>query len=117
MFSEFKEFINRGNLIDVAVGFVMGVAFSAIVTSLTNDIISPIVAKFFDVQDLSEWVVSDIRIGAFLVAVINFVIVALVLFLIVKAYNRMRTVEEAVEEPSEEVLLLREIRDGVRSGG
>jgi large conductance mechanosensitive channel len=115
MFREFKEFINRGNLIDVAVGFVMGVAFSAIVTSLTNDIISPIVAKVFDVQDLSEWVVSDIRLGAFLVAVINFLIVALVLFLIVKAYNRMRTVEEAVEEPSEEVFLLREIRDGVKA--
>jgi large conductance mechanosensitive channel len=115
MIKEFKDFINRGNLIDVAVGFVLGVAFSAIVTSFTNDIISPIIAKVFDVQDLSEWVVSDIRLGAFLVAVINFLIVALVLFLIVKAYNRMRTVEEAAEEPSEEILLLREIRDGVTS--
>jgi large conductance mechanosensitive channel len=115
MIKEFRDFINRGNLVDIAIAFVMGIAFAAVVTSLTNDIINPIIGKIFNVDDLAGWVVADIRIGAFLVAVINFVIVAFVMFLVVKAYNRMKAQEEAVEEPSEEVLLLREIRDGVRS--
>jgi large conductance mechanosensitive channel len=115
MIKEFRDFINRGNLVDIAVAFVMGLAFAAVITSLTNDIINPIIAKIFNVQDLADWVVEDIRIGAFLVAIINFLIVAFVMFLVVKAYNRMRTVEEAVEEPTEEVVLLREIRDGLVS--
>jgi large conductance mechanosensitive channel len=115
MLKEFKEFINRGNLIDIAVAFVMGLAFAAVITSLTNDIINPIIAKIFSVDDLANWVVEDIRIGAFLVAVINFLIVAFVMFLVVKAYNRMRAETEVVEEPTEEVVLLREIRDGVAS--
>jgi large conductance mechanosensitive channel len=115
MIQEFKDFINRGNLIDIAVAFVIGVAFAAVINSLTNDIVNPIIAKIFNVDDLANWVVADIRIGAFLVAIINFLIVALVMFLVVNAYNRMREVEEATEEPSEEVVLLREIRDGVRT--
>jgi large conductance mechanosensitive channel len=115
MIQEFKDFINRGNLIDIAVAFVMGVAFAAVINSLTNDIVNPIIAKIFNVDDLANWVVEDIRIGAFLVAVINFLIVAFVMFLVVKAYNRMREQEEATEEPSEEVALLRDIRDGLRT--
>jgi large conductance mechanosensitive channel len=116
MIKEFREFINKGNLVDIAVAFVMGIAFAAVVTSFTNDIINPIIGKVFNVDDLAGWVVEDIRIGAFLVAIINFLIVAFVMFLVVKAYNRMRKeAEDVVEEPSEEVLLLREIRDGVRS--
>jgi large conductance mechanosensitive channel len=115
MIKEFRDFINRGNLVDIAVAFVMGVAFAAVINSLTNDIINPIIAKIFSVDDLANWVVEDIRIGAFLVAIINFVIVAFVMFLVVKAYNRMREEAEVAEEPSEEILLLREIRDGVGS--
>jgi large conductance mechanosensitive channel len=116
MIREFKDFINRGNLVEIAVAFVLGVAFAAIITSLTNDIINPLVAKIFTIQDLADWVVADIRIGAFLGAIINFLIVALVLFLVVKAYNRMRRdTEEADEEASEEVVLLREIRDGINA--
>ncbi len=113
MIQEFKDFINRGNLLEIAVAFVMGVAFAAVIASLTNDIINPIIAKIFDVQDLGDWVVWDIRIGAFAVAIINFLIVALVMFLVVKAYNRMKRAEEGLDEPSEEILLLREIRDGI----
>ncbi len=90
MIQEFRDFINRGNLVDIAVAFVMGVAFAAVITSLTNDIINPIVAKIFDVQDLADWVVWDIRIGSFLVAIVNFLIVAFVMFFVVKAYNRMK---------------------------
>ena len=109
MVQEFKDFINRGNLIDIAVAFVVGLAFAAVITSFTEDIVNPLVAKIFTLDNLAEWVVADIRIGAFLVAVANFLIVALVMFLVVKAYNRMRAVQ--TEAPSEEVVLLREIRD------
>ena len=116
MVQEFKDFINRGNLVDIAVAFVMGIAFAAVITSLTNDVIDPIIAKIFDVQDLAEWIVWDIRIGAFLAAIINFVIVAIVVFFVIRAYNRMRRADEADDEPSEEILLLREIRDGIRAG-
>ncbi len=115
MIKEFKDFINRGNLVDIAVAFVMGLAFAAVITSLTNDIINPIVAKIFSVDSLADWVVADIRFGAFLVAIINFLIVALVMFMVVKGYNRMKKAEEAAEDPTEEVLLLREIRDGLGS--
>jgi large conductance mechanosensitive channel len=115
LIQEFKDFINRGNLVDIAVAFVMGLAFAAVITSLTNDIINPIVAKIFNVDSLADWVVADIRFGAFLVAIINFLIVALVMFLVVKAYNRMKSQQEdAPAEPTEEVVLLREIRDGLR---
>ncbi|HEU4916969.1 MAG TPA: large conductance mechanosensitive channel protein MscL [Acidimicrobiia bacterium] len=113
MIREFKDFINRGNLVDIAVAFVLGLAFAAVITSLTNDIINPIIAKIFNVDDLNGWVVSDIRIGAFLVAIINFLIVAFVMFLVVKAYNRMKTEAEVLEEPSAEIVLLREIRDSL----
>jgi large conductance mechanosensitive channel len=115
MIQEYKDFINRGNLVDIAIAFVMGVAFAAVINSLTNHIINPIIAKIFNVQNLAEWIVWDIRIGSFLVAIINFLIVAFVMFLVVKAYNRMRRDQEAEEEPSEEVLLLREIRDGINA--
>ena len=115
MIQEFKDFINRGNLLEIAVAFVMGLAFAAVINSLTNDIINPIIAKIFDVQDLADWVVEDIRIGSFVVAIINFLIVAFVMFLVVKAYNRMKRAEQVDDEPSEEILLLREIRDGISS--
>jgi len=115
MIQEFKDFINRGSLVDIAVAFVMGLAFAAVITSLTNDIINPIIAKIFNVDSLADWVVADIRFGAFLVAIINFLIVAFVMFLVVKAYNRMKSQQEnAPAEPPEEVVLLREIRNGLR---
>jgi large conductance mechanosensitive channel len=115
MIREFKDFINRGNLIDIAVAFVMGLAFAAVITSLTEDIVNPLIAKIFAFDSLADWAPADIRLGAFLVAVINFVIVAFVMFLVVKAYNRMRAQQDE-EQPSEEVVLLREIRDGIRAG-
>jgi large conductance mechanosensitive channel len=109
---EFRDFINRGNLVDIAVAFVMGIAFAAVITSLTNDIINPIIAKIFSVDSLAAWSPGGINVGAFLVALINFVIVAFVMYLVVKAYNRMRK-EAPPAEPTEEVVLLREIRDGL----
>ncbi|MEX1094041.1 MAG: large conductance mechanosensitive channel protein MscL [Acidimicrobiia bacterium] len=116
MFKEFREFINKGNLVEIAVAFVVGFAFASVVTSLTEDIINPIIGKILTVDDLSSWVVSDIRIGAFLVAVLNFVIVAFVMFLVVKAYNRMKAKVEEETGPSDEVRLLTEIRDELKTG-
>jgi large conductance mechanosensitive channel len=113
MIREFKDFVNRGNLIDIAVAFVIGLAFAAVITSFTEDIVNPLIAKIFTLENLGEWVVADVRIGAFLAAVINFLIVAFVMFLVVKAYNRVRRQQEV--GPSEEVALLREIRDGIGS--
>ncbi|CAN5765012.1 large conductance mechanosensitive channel protein MscL [soil metagenome] len=114
MIKEFRDFINKGNLIEIAVAFVMGIAFASVVTSLTDDIINPIIGKILTVDDLSSWVVSDIRIGAFLVATLNFVIVAFVMFLVVKAYNRMKAKAED-RGPSDEVRLLTEIRDELKT--
>ena len=116
MIKEFRDFINRGNLVDIAVAFVMGLAFAAVITSLTNDIINPIIAKIFSVDDLANWVVEDIRIGAFLVAVINFLIVAFVMFLLIKGMNKMRKEAPAAPPPPppRSETLLEEIRDLLR---
>lgn len=116
MIKEFRDFINKGNLIEIAVAFVMGLAFASVVTSLTEDIINPVIGKVLTVDDLSSWVVSDIRIGAFLVATLNFVIVALVMFLVVKAYNRISAKAEEETGPPEEIRLLTEIRDELKTG-
>jgi large conductance mechanosensitive channel len=116
LIQEFKGFISKGNLIEIAVAFVMGVAFAAVVTSLTEDIVNPIIGKIFTVDNLADWAVADIRIGAFLVAVINFVIVGFVMFLVVKAYNNMKAAqEEEASAPTDDVVLLTEIRDVLRS--
>ena len=87
---EFKEFALRGNVIDMAVGVVIGAAFSAIVDSLVSDIISPVIGLFAG-QDFSSLVLTifgvDIKYGSFITAIINFVLIALCLFIIIKAVN------------------------------
>ena len=91
MIKEFKEFILRGNVIDLAVAFIMGGAFGAVVASLVKDIIMPLVAAIFGKSDFSALALtigaSSITYGAFLNAIINFLIVAFAMFLIVKAVN------------------------------
>ena len=91
-FEEFKAFAMRGNVLDMAVGVVVGSAFTAIVNSLVNDIISPIIGLFFN-ADFSDVVIPigdvGIGVGAFLNAIINFLIVAFVLFLTIKAINML----------------------------
>ncbi|MBQ6582286.1 MAG: large-conductance mechanosensitive channel protein MscL [Mogibacterium sp.] len=121
---EFKEFIARGNVMDMAVGVVIGSAFSAIVTSLVNDIIGPIIGVITGGVDFSKWGTqvgeATILWGAFIQAIINFLIVALVIFSVVKAFNKMKKKEEAPAEepapeeppaPAEDIVLLTEIRD------
>ena len=115
---EFKEFISRGNVLDLAIGVIIGGAFQGLVTSLTDNLISPILGCFSEV-DFTEYVlkVGNLRLkyGAFLTDVINFIIMAFVVFLIVKFVNKLMVKkEEVVEEApakSDDVVLLEEIRD------
>ena len=109
--AEFKEFINRGNVVDMAVGIMIGAAFKAIVDSLVNDIISPLIGLLFK-QDFSELHLSlwgvELKYGAFIMAVLNFLIIAFVLFLIIKLMNSLRDigkkkVEEAPAAPNTKV--------------
>ena len=116
MIKEFKEFISRGNFIDIAVGFVMGAAFTTVVTTFVDRIINPLVSLVFDVGDLESvgTFAENGSVGAVIAALINFALVGLVLFLVVRAYNHMRTPAEE-SGPSEEVALLTEIRDALTS--
>ena len=105
MLKDFKAFILRGNVVDLAVGVVMGAAFGTIVTSLVKDILTPLLG-LANVPDFSHAIVSvgkaSIRYGMFLNAVISFVIVAVgVFFLVVKPVNRLMGVRERAEEPTE----------------
>ncbi len=120
MVQEFKDFITRGNLITLAVGFIMGVAFSALVNSFVEDVVMPIVAIPFGQPDFSSLTLevngSVIAWGSFVTAAVVFVLTALAVFLfIVKPYNayEARTKEEEPEEDSgpTEIELLAEIRD------
>ena len=115
MLKEFRDFINRGNLIDLAVAFVMGVAFAGVVTALTEGIVTPLIGRVFQVDNLQTFVIAgDIEIGRFLASILNFVVVAFVMFLVVKAYNKTKKPAETPADPAE-IMLLREIRDALKS--
>ena len=137
-FHEFKEFINKGNVLGLAVGVIIGGAFSTITTSLTNDVIMPLVSIFLGGVDFSSMTVAlptffavaedaapnTLNYGSFISAVINFLILALVVFCIVKAVNgamekakkKEETAPPAPPEPSAEEKLLTEIRDLLKKG-
>jgi large conductance mechanosensitive channel len=128
MVGEFREFINRGNFIDLAVGFVMGVAVTGVVQTIVARLIMPLIgllfgeANFDNLLTFGDAVGEDGvpigSLGAVLTAVVNFLLVALVLFLIVRAYNRMQRSEPDEPEPeadAEDILLLREIRDALQA--
>lgn len=127
MISEFKEFAVKGNMVDMAVGIVIGAAFTSIVNSLVGDIIMPVVGYVTGGVDFSQLGIplgtgADgepvvIKYGLFLNALISFLIVSFVLFMIIKAINRLKNEadkddEEAPEPPRQEVLL-EEIRDAL----
>ena len=139
---EFRAFIMRGNVLDLAVAVIIGAAFTAIVTSLTGDVIMPLVGAIFGKLDFSNYYmllgpipdtyhgpmsyaalkaagVAVLGYGAFLTAVVNFLILAFIIFLLVKAATRAMRRREAAPEapatPTEEVLLLREIRDALKT--
>jgi len=130
MFQEFKDFAMKGNLVDIAVAFVMGAAFNTVVTKFTAGIISPLVGMIFNTDfnamkhvmkegQLNEAgeMVGEVAIlyGEFITALLDFIIVAFVMFLIVKGINNMKKAEEAAPAapPANEVLLA-EIRDLLR---
>ncbi|MED9970248.1 MAG: large conductance mechanosensitive channel protein MscL [Ruminococcus sp.] len=110
LMGEFKEFIMRGNVMDLAVGVIIGGAFGAIVTSLCEDIITPliqlIIGKILGVDSIDEMTkvlnVGPIAFGSFISAVINFLIMALIIFLMVKAINKLMNLRKKEEEEEEE---------------
>lgn len=121
MLKEFKQFALRGNLLEVAVGLVLALAFTAMVTALIDGILMPLIAAVLGEPsfDAVVWRIGDgrdatrILIGSFLTAVVNFLIIAWVLFLILKAANRLMPIREEEVGPTE-VELLTEIRDSLR---
>ena len=138
MISEFKAFIARGNVLDLAVAVIIGAAFGAIVTSLTEDLIMPLIGAVFGGLDFSNYFVrlgpipADFKgdptsyaalkeagvamlgYGQFVTAAVNFVIIAFIIFLIVKAANKAMPKEEAAPAGPTEVELLAEIRDELK---
>jgi large conductance mechanosensitive channel len=122
MIREFREFLFRGNIIDLAVAVVIGAAFGAIVTSLVTDILTPLLG-LLGIPDFSTWVIpvgdAELRIGAFLNTLISFVMIALaIFFVVIKPMQRLsRTGADAAEAASPtEIDLLTEIRDELRKG-
>lgn len=103
MIKEFKTFILRGNALDLAVGVIIGAAFNAVVQSLANDVLMNTISGIFGQPDFSElfwsWGQTSIRYGAFLTALVNFVLVATVLFFLVKLANRLVRPDDAPDEP------------------
>lgn len=139
MFQEFKTFISRGNVMDMAVGIIVGAAFTAIVSSLVADLVNPIISLFLGGLDFSGlFIVLDggqydslataeeagaavFAYGRFIMAVLNFLIIAFVVFLLVKGVNSLKQKEEDAPEPAPapapgptEIDLLTEIRDALR---
>lgn len=130
MISEFKEFISRGNVVDLATAVVIGAAFGKIVTAMVDGIVMPLIGFLTGGVSVTDWkyVLSPatvdaagkevaevaIRYGAFIQTVIDFLLIALVIFLVLKAYNRVRKPVEAPAATPEDVLLLREIRDSLK---
>ena len=132
MISEFKDFAMKGNVVDLAVGVIIGAAFGKIVSSLVDGVIMPVVGKIIGGVNFSDlaFVLQDaaigpdgketaaavaIKYGAFLQTVIDFAIIAFVLFMVIKLMNRLKKAEAAAPaEPAEDVLLLREIRDSLK---
>lgn len=133
MLQEFKDFIARGNVFDMAVGIIIGAAFTTIVNSMVGDLIMPIIGMLTSGVDFSDKFlaldgqayanlaaakaagVSIITYGVFVNAVINFMIVAFVIFMLVKQVNKLKKAPPPADTPvPEDVLLLREIRDALK---
>ncbi|MGO1071897.1 large-conductance mechanosensitive channel protein MscL [Lysobacter sp. CA199] len=132
MISEFKEFIARGNVVDLAVGVVIGAAFGKIVTALVDGIVMPVIGYFSGGVSVSDWkyvlkpsqldaagkeVAAEVAVkyGMFLQTAIDFVLIAFVIFIVLKGYNKLRKPADAAPAATpEDVLLLREIRDSLK---
>jgi large conductance mechanosensitive channel len=122
MLKEFKEFAMKGNIVDLAVAVIIGAAFGKIVTALTDSIIMPIISLVLGKGGVADMVVvvghTVFPVGILLQAIIDFILIAFVLFLIIKAMNaRKKVVVVAPPAPAEDIILLREIRDELRRKG
>jgi large conductance mechanosensitive channel len=115
---EFKEFVNRGNLVELAVAFTLTLFFVPVVNAIVDGVILNLIAGIFGEPNFDSIVVTvgeaDLLIGSVITALVTFLLVALVCFLIVKAYNQMKRPEDDDGEPTE-IELLTEIRDALRS--
>ena len=138
MLNEFKEFVAKGNVMDLAVGVIIGAAFATIVSSMVNDLIMPVVGTIFGGLDFNNYFVAlssavtatsleaareqgaVFAYGSFLTTLVNFIILAFIIFLMVRWVNRMRAEEEPAEEmpaaPPADIQLLSEIRDLLAAG-
>ena len=140
MLREFKQFAMRGNVVDLAIGVIIGAAFGKIIDSLVNDIIMPVIGRIAGGLDFTNYFIgltdaaskattydaakkagATLGYGTFLTVTVNFLIIAWVLFLVIKAINRVAKAEEAAPEapppPSREEVLLTEIRDLLKARG
>ena len=117
MWQEFKDFMLRGNVLDLAVAVVIGAAFGKIVEALVENIIMPLIALIFgDTDFASNWVYMGITYGVFIQAIIDFIIIGAAVFVFVKIVNKLtrnKFVEEEVED--EQLVLLREMRDSLKT--
>ena len=128
LFDEFKAFVMRGNVVDLAVGVIIGGAFGKIVTSLVNDIFMPIIGMIIGNVDFSSLEIklgepvegaeqAAIRYGAFIQEIVNFLVIALCIFMVIKVINKLQKKKEEAPapapEPTKEEVLLTEIRDAL----
>ena len=129
MLKEFKEFAVKGNLLDIAVGFVMGAAFAKVISAFTEGIVAPLIGQVMGSKDLSDfkWVLEPAQVGpdgvetaaevavqygGFITNIIDFLIIAFVMFMVVKGANKMKKEEEAAPAaPPADIVLLEQIRD------
>lgn len=120
--AEFKEFISRGNVLDLAVGMIIGSAFTAIVTSLVKDILTPIIGivlREAGIEKFADWAPGGFGIGSFINAIISFLLISFTIFLIIKTINKAQELgkkkteepKETTPEPVTDISLLTEIRD------
>lgn len=120
--AEFKEFISRGNVLDLAVGMIIGSAFTAIVTSLVKDILTPIIGivlREAGIEKFADWAPGGFGIGSFINAIVSFLLISFTIFLIIKTINKAQELgkkkteepEEPASEPVTDISLLTEIRD------
>ena len=128
LFDEFKAFVMRGNVVDLAVGVIIGAAFGKIVTSLVNDIFMPIIGVLIGNMNFSDLQIklgtpvegaeqAAIRYGAFIQEIVNFLVIALCIFMVIKVINKLQKKKEEAPapapEPTKEEVLLTEIRDAL----
>jgi len=120
MLREFREFAMKGNIVDLAVAVIIGGAFGAIISSLVDDVITPLLLTpaltAIGAKDIGQLTWGTVKYGNFLAAIIKFVVIAFVLFLLIKGMNTLIKKKEAAPvAPPEEIILLREIRDALKN--